>query len=74
MELGLNFKELEHALYVDLPTGEQGDTRRVCKGYVQADYISVTSRVYLYVIFDSKLYLLARKSSCLAILVIITLF
>ena len=34
LDLGLNFEKLEHALSVDLPTGEQLDTSRVCKGCV----------------------------------------
>ena len=32
--MGLSFEKLEHALNVDLPTGEQLGTIRVCKGYV----------------------------------------
>ena len=34
MNLGLGFEKLEHALTVDLPTGEQLGTNRVCKGCV----------------------------------------
>ena len=34
LDLGLNFEKLEQALSVDLPTGEQLGTNRVCKGCV----------------------------------------
>ena len=34
LDLGLNFEKLEQALRVDLPTGEQLGTSRVCKGCV----------------------------------------
>lgn len=34
LNLGLGFEKLEHALNIDLPTGEQLGTKRVCRGYV----------------------------------------
>ena len=34
LDLGLNFENLEHALSVDFPKGEQLGTSRVCKGCV----------------------------------------